>query len=262
LVGGFDTNVSEIITEWRDLPIHGAKRLITLQHLLELTSGLSHDVDQIQGQNARAFDIFAYAVDSLRLNWLPGSRFQYGPSHYYAFGVFLQRTLVRAGRNADPLEYLQSRVLDPIGVQVASWVHDRAGNPHIPNGAYLTARNWIRFGQFLLQKGQWEGASVVSSSYMDAMRQSGGVNSGHGRFLWLNTPGGYGVFEGMKAPPESSGGFIYYDGYPDLFAALGAGKNRMYMIPQLDMVVLRMTEEENDQFVDHEFLKALLKPAG
>jgi hypothetical protein len=58
------------------------------------------------------------------------------------------------------------------------------------------------------------------------------------------------------------GGFIYHDGYPDLFAALGAGKNRMYMIPPLDMVVLRMTREEDDQFVDHEFLAALLKPAG
>jgi hypothetical protein len=26
-------------------------------------------------------------------------------------------------------------------------------------------------------------------------------------------------------------------------------------------VVLRMTEKENDQFVDHDFLQALLKPA-
>lgn len=260
LLDDIDQNVSQTIVEWQDFDLHGGKRLITLKDLLELTSGLSQDVDQIQGLDARADDIYQYVIDELRLLWQPGSRFQYGPSHFYAFGVLLQRRLERAGMDPDPLAYLQARILDPIGVTFESWARDPAGNPHIPNGAHLTAREWVRYGQFLLQEGRWEGSSIVSSERMQQMRIPGTVNPGHGKFLWLNTQEGWGNTEQMRAPPGSAGGFIYHHGHPDLFAALGAGKNRMYMIPALHMVVLRQTSNSQDGFVDHEFLQALLGP--
>lgn len=50
----------------------------------------------------------------------PGSSFSYGPSHYYVFGVLLECKLQAAGAGQNPLEYLNSRVLEPIGLQYAS----------------------------------------------------------------------------------------------------------------------------------------------
>jgi CubicO group peptidase (beta-lactamase class C family) len=260
LLTGLDQQADSLITEWKDSARHPRKSMIKLRHLLELTSGLSQDVQQIQGLDPAAQNIFTYVVDELRMPIGPGKSFQYGPSHFYVFGVLLSRALQEAGRDPDPLLYLKQRVLDPVGIVATDWARDRAGNPHIPNGAYLTARNWIRYGRFLLDDGRVSGKQIVSASLLQTMREPGAVNPGHGRFLWLNTTGGQGNTPTTTAPPGSTGGFIYHDGHPDLFAALGAGKNRMYMFPALDMVVVRQTEHERDGFIDHVFLATLLTP--
>jgi CubicO group peptidase (beta-lactamase class C family) len=260
LLEDLDHEAHSLITEWKDPVKHPRKAKIKLLHLLELTSGLSQDVAQIQGLNPKAQDIYKYVVESLRMPVDPGTFFQYGPSHYYVFGVLLSRALEQAGRNPDPLLYLKQRVLDPVGVVAADWARDPEGNPHIPNGAYLTARSWVRYGRFLLDDGRVSGKQIVSSSWLQAMRTPGAVNPGHGRFLWLNTQGGQGNTSSAIAPAGSAGGFIYHDGHPDLFAALGAGKNRMYMFPALDMVVLRQSAGDQDKFDDHTFLSILLGP--
>jgi CubicO group peptidase (beta-lactamase class C family) len=258
LLSDLDVSAHALISEWSDAKTHPGKNKVTLRTLIELTSGLSQDVDQIQGLNPKAPDIYRYVVDSLQLVSSPGKSFQYGPSHYYAFGVMLSRALAKAGQSPDPLTYLERRIFDPIGLKYDDWARDQAGNPHIPNGAYLTPRNWLRFGRFMLLNGQAAGKQVISKSRLLAMRQPGKVNPGHGGFLWLNAPGGYGHVQN-PAPKGSAGGFIYHHGHPDMFAAMGAGRNRMYMFPRLDMVVLRNTLGDKGQaaFDDHEFLATL-----
>jgi CubicO group peptidase (beta-lactamase class C family) len=182
--------------------------------------------------------------------------FQYGPSCYYVLGEIMKRKL--AGRGQTPLDYLKQRILDPIGVEVGPWVHDACGNPHIPNGAYLTARNWARFGQWLLQSGEWSGKQVVRRDLLEELVGPSRANPGHGLALWLNQPGGHGASRLQSAPPGAPAGFIYHDGLPELFAALGAGKCRMYIIPALGMVVLRQGDTEGDRFDDNTFLSLLL----
>jgi CubicO group peptidase (beta-lactamase class C family) len=84
----------------------------------------------------------------------PGDRFQYGPSHFYAFGELLQRKLQHSGRpEKTTLEYLHARLLEPIGLSSFRVGKDSVGNPNLPGGMILTARDWARFGQFILDKG-------------------------------------------------------------------------------------------------------------
>lgn len=258
LISGYDEKVAETITEWQDALKHPGKSLITIGMLASLSSGLSQDVDQIQGTDPLADDLYNYAVHHLRLTSMPGSSFQYGPSHYYAFGVLLQRKLAQAGRDLNPLEYLEERVLAPIGLEYTHWQHDDAGNPHIPNGATLTPRNWIKLGRFLLQHGSWEGRPVIDPGLMADLLSAAGPNPGHGRFLWLNHPEGYPPNRRDTSPPGSQGGFIYHDGHPELFAAMGAGKNRLYVVPVRNAVILRQTTGDTQEFIDTEFLAILL----
>ncbi len=257
LISSYDEYVAETITEWQNNALHPGKQLIRIEHLLSLSSGLSQDVLQLQGADAAADDLYQYTVDSLDLNFIPGTNFQYGPSNYYAFGVLLQRKLNSAGIQQTPLEYLDSLLFGPIGLEYDSWVHDNAGNPHIPNGCYLTPRNWMKFGKLLLQKGRWENTQLVDSTLVEEMFVANGPNPGHGKFLWLNSVDGYGSFPFQSAPAGSTGGFIYHDGYTDIVAGMGAGKNRLYIIPSLNAVVLRQTLQEQDNFDDHTFLSYL-----
>lgn len=258
VISGYDENISQTIAEWQNSAIHPGKSGILLRHLVSLTSGLSQDFGVIGGDDPDVSDLYAYAVDSLNLNSTPGSFFQYGPSQYYVFGEFLTRKLIQAGIDQNPLEYLQTEVFDEIGLTYATWVHDDVGNPHIPNGCHLTPRNWVKFGQLLLQKGKWGEVQVIEEQYVNELFEPHGINPGHGVFLWLNRQHGYPPMFSEAAPDGSEGGFIYYDGYTDIIGCLGAGKNRMYIIPSLDAVVVRQTLEGSDNYSDHEFLQLLL----
>lgn len=258
LIDSFDERVALTLTEWQDAAQHPFKNRILLRHLLALSGGLSQDIEQIQGLDAQADDLYAYAIDSLRIQFLPGNRFQYGPSNYYAYGAFLERKLKRAGIDQNPLAYLDSVIFSPIGLQYDSWAHDPSGNPHIPNGCYITPREWVKFGQLLLQKGKWADTQLVDSNLVKQLFVADGPNPGHGKFLWLNHPDGQGAFPGQTPPAGSSGGFMYHDGYTDLIGALGGGRNRMYIIPAQNAVVLRQSIEDRGDFQDDTFLRFLL----
>ncbi len=254
LITSYDELVSNTITEWQNTTTHPNKKLIKIRHLLSLSSGLSQDVEKIQGEDATAKDIYQYVVDSLKLVAAPGKVFQYGPSHYYAFGVLLQRKLHSKGIQLNPLQYLENEVLNKIGLQYDKWTSDPSGNPHIPNGCYLTPRNWVKFGKFMLQEGRWDTTQIIDSSLIKDMFKADGPNPGHGKFIWLNAKDGYGVLKQMSAPLGSAGGFMYFNGYTEIIGALGAGKNRMYIIPSLNAVIVRQTLLENDNFEDNTFL--------
>jgi CubicO group peptidase (beta-lactamase class C family) len=259
LITGYDENVSTTITEWQNATQHPGKKQITIRHLVSLTSGLSQDLDYIQGEHPLAPDIYDYVVNNLRLLYSPGTKFQYGPSHYYVFGVFLKRKLQQAGINLDPLQYLETRLLQKIGITYTSWAHDQAGNPHIPNGCYITPRNWTKFGQFLLQKGKWNNEQLTQENFINDVFVPKGDNQGHGAFIWLNKPGGDATSAGMPAVPTGSeGGIIYYKGYTDMVGALGAGKNRLYVIPSLNAVIVRQSTGDNGEFSDNDFLDLIL----
>lgn len=256
LVESFDEMAVKTLPEWKDDPL---KKHITIRHLLNLSAGLVQDVKNLQGHERKTLapDLYKHAI-GVRARRRPGIAFQYGPSCYYVLGEIMKRKL--APQEQTPLDYLKKRILDPIGIDIDHWVHDKSSNPHIPNGASLTARNWVRYGQWLVQGGRWDGKQIVKKELLDQLLEPSKANPGHGLALWLNRPGGQGA---IRIPSQTSraddeAGFIYRGGHPDLFAALGAGKCRMYMIPSLQMVVLRQADTPRDRFDDNTFLGLLL----
>jgi CubicO group peptidase (beta-lactamase class C family) len=260
LIDSYDELASKTLPEWKE---HPRKRRITVRHLLTLSAGLVQDVVNLQGhaRPTRAPDLYKHAIGVLAARE-PGATFQYGPSCYHVLGEIMKRKLAARNdhRNQTPLDYLKQRILDPIGVQAGEWVHDASGNPHIPNGAHLTASNWAKFGQWLLQGGEWDGRQIVKKDLLDQLVKPSAANSGHGLALWLNQPGGQGAvaFAGQKSELDDEAGWIYRRGHRDLFAALGAGKCRMYVIPSLKMVALRQGDSKGDRFDDNTFLSLLL----
>jgi CubicO group peptidase (beta-lactamase class C family) len=163
-----------------------------------------------------------------------------------------------AAKKQTPLDYLKARILNPIGVKIADWVHDASGNPHMPNGAHLTARDWAKFGQWLLQGGQWNGKQIVKKDLLEECFKPSQANLGYGLTFWLNQPGGVGLApEDRMSKADDKGGFIYPGGCPDLAGALGAGQCRMYVIPSRKMVVLRQCETPRDRYQDDVFLALL-----
>lgn len=251
----YEELVSKTITEWQDKQLHPQKDKIKIQHLLTLSAGLSQNLMPLSNSS----NTYQHAIDALSYRNPAGSKFSYGPSNYYVFGALLERKLHANGIIKNPLEYLETEILDKIGLEYVSWSHDSSGNPNLPNGCTITPRNWVKYGQFLLQKGEWNGEQIIEPTLLDEITIPTGPNPGHGNFVWLNTLGGFGFNEADAAPSGSLGGFIYNHGYTEIYGGLGSGKNRMYLIPSLDVIIIRQTTLEEDEFDDNGFLELLLQ---
>lgn len=234
LITSFDELAADTLTEWKGDP---RKRTITLRQVLSLTSGLFNDIPAIQGEGT-AENKYLFAVNSPLAND-PGSTFTYGPVNFYILGEIAKRKLKARGQN--PLDYLRARIFEPIGLSHGEWIHDKSGNPHIPNGAHVAAREWVKFGRLVLDKGQHQGRQILRADLLAECFRPNAVNPGYGLSWWLNTPGGRATTPNRSAPPGAKGGLIYFDGHPEIAGALGAGPNNLYLLPQADMVVIRQS---------------------
>jgi CubicO group peptidase (beta-lactamase class C family) len=239
----FDEKVSDTITEWKADP---RKNRITVRQLLSLTSGID--------AGTRA-DIPSYseAIHKEALHE-PGAFFQYGAVPFQTFGELLRRKL--APKHESPLDYLTRRILDPIGLNVAIWKTDKEKNPHMPSGAFLTAREWSKFGQFILNKGEWNGKTIVDKDILAECFKGSGTNPSYGLTFWLNNSGI--IVRSNKTWTPIPYKPILPDSIPDLIMALGHGKQRLYIIPSKSMVIVRFGESENLFWQDREFLTLIL----
>ncbi len=216
-----DETVSDTITEWKEDP---RKSKITVRQLLNFTSGLFPANDVLRGPGAE--NKFEYAL-GVPANHEPGTEFKYGAAHLFSFGEFLSRKLEADGQDPDPLAYLHAKILDPIGLEVDSWSRDAAGNPQMPFGAFLTARQWAKFGQLILHRGEHNGRQLIPSDTLPQVFEGSKANPRYGLNWWL--PGGNKPQGGFNMPA-------------DTVSANGAGNQRLIVIPSLNMVVVRQGE--------------------
>lgn len=250
----FDEKVSDTITAWQDIP---GKRDITIRQLLSLTSGLQ------TGSERGRVPVYADAVAAPLVDD-PGTRFRYGAVPFQVFGEVMHIKLEPAGQS--PLDYLKARVFTPLGISVRRWRHGADGNPHLPSGAALTARDWARFGEFVRLEGTWQGKEIIPAEILNHCFQPSALNPAYGLTWWLNpgTADYVRVRMGLRAVGVdllSNPAIVP----ADLAMAAGAGCQRLYISREQKLVVVRqatgITESlirRQQAYSDTEFLRLLL----
>lgn len=245
LISSWDERAAGTLTEWRD----DDRRRITLRHLLSLTSGITG------GPIARP-PTYADAV-AQRTEAEPGERFAYGPTPFQIFGEIIRRKT-----NGDPLDYLTRRILAPLGIEPTHWRRGADGMPHMPSGAGLTARDWARFGWFVQQGGEGRVDRDALSQCFTGTR----ANPGYGLSFWL-------LRDGLVPPGRNAGVEIdteISERFGGISMAAGAGDQRLYFIPALDLVIARqatgilralMRGDRGPRWSDAEFLRLALGTA-
>jgi CubicO group peptidase (beta-lactamase class C family) len=232
------------LPEFKNDPL---KREIRIRHLLDYTSGLAPGVTVLQVERTPNLNKRALALGTVSP---PGVDFQYGPSHLFVFAEILRRKLEPQGM--DPVAYLKDRVLDPIGLRVAAWDRDQAGNPDVAFGASLTAREWAKLGTLLIDDGLWKHETIVAAEDLRAAFTNRNSTPEFAFTMWRNT--------------EDQGGSrtirlrTFYPGsIPSLLVAAGVGNQRLYVIPSQDLVVVRFGAPDRG-WQDRKFLRMLLAP--
>jgi CubicO group peptidase (beta-lactamase class C family) len=187
---------------------------------------------------------------------MPGERFAYGPTPFQIFGEIIRRKT-----NGDPLAYLQRRIFDPLDIEPQRWRRGADGMPHLPSGAALTARDWARFGWFVMQGGEGRVDRAALAECFEGSR----ANPGYGLSWWL-------LRNGLIPPGRNAGLEIdtaLSQRLGGVSMAAGAGNQRLYLVPALELVVVReatgilqalMRRDSGPRWSDAEFLRLVVRP--
>lgn len=197
--------------------------LITVKHLLTMTSGLNDENQLVTKAN------LTYLADA-------GTRWSY-------HNVFQRLMDVVAEASGEDFEtYFNAKIKDKIGMD------GRWNDGIIYTIFHSTTRSMARFGLLALNKGKWNNEQIVTEAYFtESISTSQSINPAYGYLWWLNgktsymVPGSQFVFQGHLVPNAPA----------DMYAAMGADDQRIYIIPSKNMVVVRMgdaSDPENSSF--------------
>jgi CubicO group peptidase (beta-lactamase class C family) len=241
-----DEKAGDTLSEWRG----DRRRSITLNQLLSHTSGLDPDGDLIYpARDQMAAAVGVHLIDP------PGSRFHYGAVGYQAFGEILRRKLRLKGESVE--DYMKDKLFDPLDIDIADWKQDDAGNPLMHSGLSLSAKEWAKFGEFINRARTGMAKQLVASQSLAMLFAGHGANPAYGMGFWLNRPPPAPRLQRIAdLQPAIDGDQLYPGGPRDLVAAIGSEKQRLYMLPSLDLVVVRFGREA--AFSDGDFLSRLL----
>jgi CubicO group peptidase (beta-lactamase class C family) len=194
------------------------KREITVRQLLSMSTG-AHNDNEILGRR----DLFAYVLKELPMDAAPGEKWDYNNS-----GLSLLSPVVHKATGQNIVQILDEGIFRKIGVERDDWTwEERDGMPIPYSGLHITARALARFGLLFLNKGQWRGSKIVSSTWVtEATRASQALNPGYGYLWWNNSTG------------------AWPDVPADAFAAMGRFGNHMLIVPSLDLIVIRQIGED------------------
>lgn len=222
-----DEKVSDTVTEWKD-----NKRLsrISIRQLINLSSG-------IDGGDNGSVPSGREAVGLATAKGKPGVSFSYGPIPFQVWGELMRRKLSQ--QDEDVEAFLKRKLLDPIGLSIAFWRKDADGAIQFPSGAFISAREWAKFGLLVLEEGKWNGEQIVSAKALRQCFEGTEANPNYGLTFWLNK-------SGRHVAPE------------DMVMAAGKGKQKLYIIPSKELLIVQLAEAQgyNEQaFLERFFSK-------
>jgi CubicO group peptidase (beta-lactamase class C family) len=179
-----------------DAPIEVGPNLAAMRvrHLLTMTTG--HAQDTLRALFARADGNWIRAFLEELITHAPGSYFVYNNGATYMLAAIMQKVT-----GGTLLEYLQPRLLEPLGIAGAMWEQSPQGINLGGWGLNLRTEEIARFGQLYLQQGMWRGQQLVPATWV-AEATSVQVDTsnteketdwaqGYGYQFWRSRHGGY-----------------------------------------------------------------------
>jgi CubicO group peptidase (beta-lactamase class C family) len=230
----------------------GGKEEVSLQHLLSQTSGISPGYEKLY---KKYLPDVRKAAASLPVESSPGDRFAYGPSHYELVGTALNP----ADASPDSARHLIAGFLLKLGIRPLDWRTDRHGHIYLSAGVILTPEDLLKIGRFVLTCAKASGAP--NSKFQPAFTGSK-ANPAYGLGFWLNHAAGNARPQdiedaiGARLTRENWSRMCLSNLAPrDLICMAGSGGQRVYVIPSLDAVIVRLGHPS--KFKDPGFLQAL-----
>lgn len=215
LIESVDVSMADFLPEWRGTE----KESITLRDVLSMASGLQWEesynpadggTSDIIQMIVQAEDHLAYAV-SRPVEVAPGTRWLYSSGDTMLLSGVLE---VVTGGTATA--YAREKLFDRIGMSPVDWWLDASGRTATYCCVDTPSRQFAKFGLLYLRGGEWNGEQIVPTDWVD-ISTAPSVAAHYGYQWWLDvTPSGH-----------------------DMFSARGFDGQYIYVIPALDLIVVR-----------------------
>jgi CubicO group peptidase (beta-lactamase class C family) len=238
------------VPEWAN-PGDG-RRKITLRQLLQMSSGIDHT--EVPDEEKAIFE-----ADTPRMLFLdgrenvaryaesrtpeaePGKKFEYSTATSHILADIMTRALTDSRdplvrRNA-MLEYARGRLFEPLGMKSAVPEFDRNGTMLGGSMIHATARDWVKFGEFLRNNGSVRSAQLLPQSWVRFMKTASVNEASYGAHLWLN-----------RTKTNDIGQVLFPGKAPnDAFAALGHLGQYIVVSPSQKLVVVRLGKTQDEE---------------
>lgn len=224
LIESVDVPMTEFIPKWEGT----AKAAMTLENVLQMESGLDFVEDYADIGTSDVIkmgfrdDVLDFVTDDLELGAEPGSTW------YYSSGdTMLLSGAVRSVTGQSAADFAVERLFEPIGMREAYWWRDNADNALGFCCIDAPPRELAKFGLLFLRGGEWDGERIVSQEWVDTATTERASNYPGYAYQWWTVD----IDENSVLPS-------------DLYAARGLDEQRLYVVPSLDLVVLRSSMYE------------------
>ena len=201
------------------------KRAMTLENLLTMSSGHYCDDTDAKapgnedyiGDELQPPDVIAYFM-SVPMATDPGTN-----SVYCSMQPHLALSMLGEAMHESPVRVFDRLVARPMQITHYSWPLDTNGRPYGGGSVAIRARDFMKFGQLMLNGGTWAGKRILGASYAKAAVSP----QYHLRNIY------YGYFWWMEYYPYKGRQVLGY-------SARGAGGQMVFVVPELDLVATAM----------------------
>jgi len=186
----------------------------------------------------------------------PGTHFLYNTA-----GTYMQSAIVQRATDQTVLDYLRSRLFEPLGIENPTWGTSPQGISLGGYGLNIRTEDIAKFGQLYLQKGQWHGKQLVPAAWVEAAtarQTSNGSNpksdwdQGYGYQFWRcrhNAYRGDGAFgQYCLVMPEQDAVVAITSGTRDMQAVLNLIWDKL--LPAFQQSPLPENREEQKRLKD------------
>jgi CubicO group peptidase (beta-lactamase class C family) len=162
---GLEDAVISFFPEDLPLEISTNLRAMKVGHLLCMASG--HSDDPTNSSSIRESQNWIKTILEQPVDFEPGTHFVYNSG-----ASFLLSAIVQKVSSQTLLEFLKPRLLEPLGIEHATWASNVQGIHFGGWGLSITTEDIAKFGQLYLQKGVWNGQQILSSIWIEQATSS------------------------------------------------------------------------------------------
>lgn len=225
--------IREFFPEHRDrFAADGRKRGVTLHHLLTMTSGFGWPELEVAYADTNivwlledAYDWPGYVLQQ-PMAAEPGTLFNYSTGVSTLLGAILQN---ETGMRAD--RFAEHHLFDVLGIPLYGWWRNMEHPDHwvhTGGGLHLMPRDLAKIGYLYINGGKWHGTTVLSPEWIEVattahVATGRSPTESYGYQWWLRP---------LDRSDRSDAGAN------DIIHAWGWGGQHMFMIPELQMVVV------------------------